>query len=196
MALRGRPFVCRFIHSGVATEGHSYMESQLASTSPDVQAELTGRHKRASTTVVSFLVATILLSIIAFLGRPYYTPRPNPVLDMAVRLLILFLGLGSVVWRRNKFQPMKLQDIAGLQGPSGLLIILEKTTLQLAMLGIGITIIGFITTLVTGNDLYTYWASAIAVVVLVYSYPTKSSWMRALTRFTSQEPAEGSQPAQ
>ena len=164
------------------------MESQLASTSPDVQAELTRRHKHASTTVISLLVATILLSIIAFLGRPYYTPRPaNMMLDMAVRLVVLFFGLGSVAWRRNKFQPMRLQDIAGLQGPSGLLRTLEKTTLQLALLGIAITIIGFVTTLMTGNDLYTYWASAIALVVLVYCYPTKSSWLRALTRFTAQD---------
>ena len=157
-------------------------------TSPDVQAELTRRHKHASTTVISLLVASILLSVIAFLGRRYYTPRPNTVLDMAVRLVILFLGLGSIAWRRNKFQPMRLQDIVGLQGPSGLLKTLEKTTLQLALLGIGITIIGFVTTLVTGNDLYTYWSTAIAVVVLVYCYPTKSSWTRALKRFTTPQP--------
>ena len=156
-------------------------------TSPDVQAELTRRHKHASTTVISLLVASILLSIIAFLGRPYYTPRPNTVLDMAVRLVTLFLSLGSIAWRRNKFQPMRLQDIVGLHGPSGLLKTLEKTTLQLALLGIGIAVIGFITTLITGNDLYTYWASAIALVVLVYCYPTKSSWTRALNRFTAQD---------
>ena len=136
---------------------------------------------------MSLLVATILLSIIAFLGRPYYTQRPNTVLDMAVRLVVLFLGLGAVVWRRNKFQAMRLQDIVGLQGASGLLRTLEKTTLQLALLGIGITIVGFMTTVVTGNDWYTYWASAVALVVLVYCYPTKSSWMRALNRFTSEE---------
>jgi len=159
----------------------------LASTAPEVQAELTGRHKHASTTVLSLLVATILLSIIAFLGRPYYTPRPNTVLDMAVRLVILFLGLGAIAWRRNKFQAMRLQDIVGLEGASGLLRTLENTTLQLALLGIGITIIGFVTTLVTGNDLYTYWASAIALVVLIYCYPTKSSWLRVLQRFTSEE---------
>ena len=159
----------------------------MASTSPDIQAELTRRHKYASTTVMSLLVATILLSIIAFLGRPYYTQRPNTVLDMAVRLVVLFLGLGAVVWRRNKFQAMRLQDIVGLQGASGLLKTLENTTLQLALLGIGITIVGFMATVVTGNDWYTYWASAVALVVLVYCYPTKSSWSRALNRFSSED---------
>ena len=96
---------------------------------------------------------------------------------------MLILGLGSVVWRRTKFSTMRLQDIGSLQGAAGLLQTLEKTTLQLAMLGAGIALIGFITTLVTGNPLYTYWAAAIALVVLVYVYPTQSSWERTLKRF-------------
>ena len=166
----------------------------MASTSPDIQAELTRRHKQASTMVLSLLVATILLSIIAFLGRPYYTERSSGrALDMAVRLVVLFLGLGAVAWRRNKFQAMRLQDIVGLEGPSGLLRTLEKTTLQLAIMGIGITIIGFMMTIYTGYDLYTYWAAAISLVVLVYAYPTKSSWSRALNRFTAEQPVQNNQ---
>ncbi len=160
----------------------------MASTSPDVQAELTRRHKHASTTVISLLVASILLSIIAFLGRPYYTPRPNTVADMAVRLLVLFLGLGAIAFRRYKFNPMRLQDIAGLAGPSGLLKTLEKTTLQLALVGIGITIVGFISTLVMGDDSYTYWSTAVALVVLFSAYPRKSIWTRVLNSFTAPQP--------
>ena len=160
-------------------------------TSPEAHAELARRHKAAATTVLGLLVATILLSVIAFLARSYLTEKPpNLPLDMAVRLLILVLGLGAVVWRRTKFQPMRLQDIFGLQGVTGLLKTLEKTTVQIALLGAAITAIGFIATLVTGNDLYTYWASAIAIVVLVYCYPTKSSWLRALSRFSQPEPEQ------
>ena len=153
-------------------------------TSPEAQAELTRRHKSAATTVVGLLVATILLSVVAFLSRPYLIEKPNPPLDIAVRIVILVLGLGAVVWRRTKFQAMRLQDIAGLAGVTGLLKTLEKTTVQLALLGAAIAAIGFISTLVTGNDRYSYWAGAIAVIVFIYCYPTKSSWLRALYRFT------------
>ena len=160
-------------------------------TSPEAQAELARRHKAAATTVLGLLVATILLSVVAFLGRPYFTEKPpNLPLDMAVRILILGFGLGAVAWRRTKFQPMRLQDILGLQGVTGLLKTLEKTTVQIALLGSAITAIGFIATLVTGNDLYTYWASAIAIVVLVYCYPTKSSWLRTISRFTQPNPEQ------
>jgi hypothetical protein len=153
-------------------------------TSPEAQAELARRHKAAATTVVGLLVATILLSIIAFLAGPYFTEKPNPPLDIAVRILILVLGLGAVVWRRTKFQPMRLQDIVGLAGVTGLLKTLEKTTVQIALLGAAIAATGFISTVLTGNQMYSYWAGAIAVIVFVYCYPTKQSWLRALYRFT------------
>jgi len=162
----------------------------LDPTSPEAQAEVTRRHNAAAKTVLGLIVATVLLSIVAFLARPYLTEKPNLVIDMAVRIVILILGLGAVVWRRTKFHPMRLQDIAGLAGVSGLLKTLEKTTIQLALLGAGIVVIGFIATLVTGFAAYTYWAGAIAVVIFVYSYPTKSSWRRALYRFVTTDQAD------
>ena len=88
---------------------------------------------------------------------------------------------------------MRLQDIFGLAGVSGLLKTLEKTTVQLSLLAAAIAVTGFIATLVTGYDLYTYWTGAVAVVVFVYCYPTRSSWARALQRFSEpnrENPAE------
>jgi len=162
----------------------------LDPTSPEAQSELARRHKAAATTVLGLLVATVLLSVVAFLAKPYFTEKPNVVLDMAVRIVILVLGLGAVVWRRTKFQTMRLQDIAGLAGVSGLLKTLEKTTIQLALLGAAIATIGFIATLMTGNERYTYWAGAIAVIVFVYCYPTRQSWLKALYRFTEKPAGE------
>jgi len=161
-------------------------------TSPEAQAELARRHKSAATTVAGLFIATVLLSIVAFLARPYLIEKPpNLPLDMAVRILVLVLGLGTIIWRRNKLSPMRLQDIAGLQGVSGLVKTLEKVTIQMAILAESIATIGFIVTLVTGNELYTYWSGAIAAVVLVYCYPTKSSWLRMVYYFTDRrvEPA-------
>jgi FtsH-binding integral membrane protein len=155
----------------------------LDPTLPEAQAELARRHKAAATTVLGLIVATILLSVVAFLARPYFTEQPNIVIDMAVRIVILVLGLGAIVWRRTKFQPMRLQDVFGIEGVTGLLKTLEKTTIQLAVLGAAIASIGFVTTLVTGNERYTYWAGAISIIVFVYCYPTKQSWLRALYRF-------------
>jgi hypothetical protein len=147
------------------------------------KAELGRRHKAVATTVAGLLVAVILLSVIAYLGKAYFRQQQNPSLDVGLRIIILILGLGAVVLRRTRFSTMRLQDIGGLKGTTGLLITLEKTTLQLALLGAGIAALGFIGTLMTGNDVYTYWAGLIAIVVLVYCYPSKKAWQRTVEQF-------------
>ena len=154
-------------------------------TSQDAQAELTRRHKAAATTVLGLIVATILLSVVAYLGQPYFSELESTQIDWAFLILVLMLGLGAVAWRRTKFNPTRLQDIAGVAGPSGLIRSLEKTTLQLAVLAAGIAIVGFVATLMTGQEFYTYRSSAIALIVLLYSYPSKRSWTRTVERYTT-----------
>ena len=163
-------------------------------TSPEVQAELARRHKSAATTVAGLLVATILLSVVAFLARPYFIYKPNRPLDIAVRITILIIGLGAVAWRRTKFATMRLQDIVGLAGVTGLLQTLEKTTIEIALFAAAISIIGFVSTLVIGSEWYMYWTSAIAVIVLIYCFPLKSSWNQAVRRFTQPPPIAESEP--
>ena len=153
--------------------------------SPEAQTELARKHKAAATTVLGLLVAVILLCVIAFVSRSYLELKPpNLSLDWATRLVVLFLGLGAIVWRRNRFSAMRLQDIAGVAGVTGLIKTLESTTLQLALVADAIALIGFAVTLIQGNELYTYWSCAIAVVVLIYCYPTKSSWLKTVRYFT------------
>ena len=166
----------------------------MDATSPEAQAELARRHKSAATTVVGLLIATILLAVIAFLARPYLAAKPpNQLLDWATRIVVLFFGLGAIVWRRNRFSAMRLQDITGLAGVSGLLKTLERSTIQLAVLAATIAVIGFVATLIQGNELYTYWSCAIAVVVLVYCYPTKSSWLKTLYYFADPQTTPASE---
>jgi F0F1-type ATP synthase assembly protein I len=147
------------------------------------QSELRRRHKAAATTVGSLLIAVVLVSVIAYLGKKYFRQQPNPSLDVGLRIVILILGLGAVALRRTRFSTMRLQDIGALKGATGLLTTLEKTTLQLAILGAGIAALGFSGTLFTGNDIYTYWAGLIAIVVLVYCYPSRKSWERTVQQF-------------
>lgn len=159
-----------------------------------VQAELGRRHKAAATTVAGLLVAVVLVSVIAYLGKGYFGQQQNPSLDVGLRIVILILGLGAVALRRTRFSTMRLQDIGALKGATGLLTTLEKTTLQLALLGAGIAALGFIGTILTGNDIYTYWAALIAIVVLVYCYPSRKAWGRTVQQFApygnSQKPTE------
>lgn len=149
-----------------------------------VQSELERRHKSTATTVSALLVAVVLLCILAFVTKTLLPPRNNPPLDIAVRISILIFGLGAVTLRRTKFATMRLQDIASLKGASGLMITLQRTTLQVALLGAVIATMGFVATLLTGNDFYTYGAGLVAFAVLLYCYPIRSSWEQAVKRFS------------
>jgi len=168
------------------------METSNALTG-NVQTELTRRHKRTATTVLSLLVAVVLLCVLAFVSQKFLTPRNNPSLDIAVRISILIFGLGAIALRRTQFAKMRLQDIAALQGASGLLITLQRTTLRVAMIGIGIAVLGFIATLMTAVPLYSYQAGVVGVAVLLYGYPVRTSWEQAVRRFSLEN---GSNPAE
>ena len=151
--------------------------------STNTQAELLRRHRTATLTIRLLITLTVILSIVAYLGKDHFRQQDNPTLDMALRITILIFGLGSVVLRRTRFSAMRLQDIAGLRGISGLLTTLEQTTLQVAALGTVVSLFGFAATLMTGNDFYTYGAGFVGLVVLLYCYPTRSSWQKAVEKF-------------
>jgi hypothetical protein len=146
-------------------------------------SELDRRHKATRTTVLALLVGVVLLCVLAYVSKRFLIPKNNPSLDIAVRITILIFGLGAVALRRTKFAAMRLQDIGALKGASGLLITLQRTTLQVAALGTVIALVGFVATLLTANDFYSYGASLVAVAVLLYCYPTRTSWQRSMLRY-------------
>lgn len=152
-------------------------------SSNDFQAELINRHRTTVLLVRALLALTAALSLAAFLGRTHFRQHENQSLDIAVRITILILGLGSVALRRTRFSAMRLQDITALRGITGLLETLQKTTIQVALLGTAVAVIGFVATVMTGNDFYAYGAGLVGVVVLLYCYPTRNSWQQAVAKF-------------
>ena len=130
--------------------------------------------------VAAFFVLTVILIAIAFLAinviaRVGYTKLPS-----ALWIAILIFGLGAFVFRRTKFNPMRLQDIAGVRGASGLLQTLESTTIQVACLAGAIALLGFVITIFTGNEYDMLRAGGVAMIVLIYCYPSRSSWERVM----------------
>lgn len=153
---------------------------QVETKSQSIQDELTRRHKAAMTIVIGLLALTLVLTLTAYLGHQFMAQERNPMLDMTWRIVVPFLGLGAVVWRRTKFSAIRLQDILALRGVSGLLATLERTTAQVALLGGAIAIMGFIVTMLTGLFFYMLGAGIIAVAVLLYCYPRRSAWQRVV----------------
>jgi hypothetical protein len=157
---------------------------QTANETPaKIQAEVIRRHKSTRTTILSLLVAVVLLSILASVSQKFVTPRSTSSLQMSVLITIMVFGLGAIAFRRTRFATMRLQDIAGLRGASGLLIFLQRTTLQVALIGITIAVIGFVAALLIGEPAISYRGGVVAAAVMLYCYPVRRSWEQAVRRF-------------
>jgi len=142
------------------------------------QSELSRRYKSTVTVVNGLITLTLaLVAIIVVLGRSA-VQKDNESLDMGWRIAVVILGFCAIALRRTKFSAMRLQDIAALRGLSGLLAALQKTTVQVAVLGGAITIIGAVVSLLTGYASYTLLSAVITLAVLIYCYPRKAAWQR------------------
>jgi len=151
------------------------------------QGELERRHAGTVRVVGAVFLFTLLLVGVALSGALAGVIRFNPATANALRIAIVFLGVGAVVFRRTRFSAMRLQDIAALRGADGLLETLQKTTVMVALAGGVIAVLGFIISVMTGAGTDMLYLGFIAVAVLLYCYPRRAAWQAVVRRMTSGE---------
>lgn len=147
------------------------------------QPELRQRHRTTVLIVRVLLALTVGLSLAAFLVRNRFQQQDNPALETGLKVAIFLFGVGSIVLRRTRFATMSLQNITALEGVPGLLATLQKTTIQVALLGGTVAVFGFIATILTGNAFYTYGAGVVALFVLLNCYPTLIAWQKTASQY-------------
>ena len=144
------------------------------------QDELTRRHRAAVRVVSGVFTLTLALAVIALAATPRLLSFYNPVAAPPLLLVILFLGLGSIIFRRTKFSTMRLRDIGALRGASGLLETLQSTTVYVALAGAAVAVLGFAFTVMSGDKTNVIYPTVIALAVLAYGYPRKAAWRGVL----------------
>ena len=149
-------------------------------------------------TVIALLLLTLALTAVAFVAAESIHRPGDPSLAMALWIAVLVFGLGAFAFRRTRFNAVRLQDVAALQGVTGLLATLYGTTVQVAYIGGAIALMGFVITILTGNKYDMLRAGGVALIVLLYSYPVRSAWKRVVHGIEqtgdandTQEPAKG-----
>ncbi len=142
--------------------------------------EFSSRYNFSVRFVYAIITLTLILVALAF-ARLY--PRFNsfdPNLFVALRISILFFGLGAVVVRRTRLNAARLSDIASLRGASGLLASLQKTTIIVAALAGAMAVMAFIIAAQTGDAFDVLLPAIAALAILLFSYPRRALWERAL----------------
>jgi hypothetical protein len=148
----------------------------LAQTVEGTQGELARRHRAAANVVKLVGVFTLLLMLVALSGFLSGAVRFNPTTANTLRFVVVFLGVGAIVYRRTKFQAMRLQDIAALRGTPGLLNTLQTTTVTVALIAAVIAALGLLISIMTGAGTDMLYFGVIAVAVLAYCYPRRAAW--------------------
>lgn len=148
----------------------------MAQTADTAHDELARRHGAAVRLISAVFMLTLVLVALALALTPRLSRFQNPAAAPTLLVVILFLGLGSIVFRRTKFSAMRLRDIAALRGASGLLDTLQRTTAYVALAGGAVAVLGFAFTIMSGDRTNVFYPAVIAVVVLVYSYPRRAAW--------------------
>lgn len=128
--------------------------------------------------VAGFLVLDVALLVPAYFAAEKLFRPSDPSIIMGLWIAILVFGLGAFVLRRTRFAAMRLKDIAALKGASGLLKSLQETTIQIAFIGGGIALMGFIVTILTGDWTSMLRAGGVSAIVLIYGFPFRSAWER------------------
>jgi hypothetical protein len=150
----------------------------MSQTKSSTEDELDRRHRTAMMVVNGMIVLTLALTGIAYVARNFLSRNGDQTFVKLLWVLILIFGLGAFPLRRTRFAAMRLQDIAALQGISGLLATLQGTTIQIAFIGGAIALMGFIMAMLTSEPSNILRAGGVAIVVLLYCYPRKSAWQR------------------
>jgi hypothetical protein len=157
------------------------MESRTQVTD-SAQNELVRRHRVAAMITRALIALTVALIAVAFTGRAPAVGSgvPDPMLVTVLRITIVVLGIGAVTLRRTRFQAMRLQDVAGLRGVSGLLATLQNTTIQVSVIAGIISMLGFLLMMLTGDPSNMVFIGVAALAVLIYAYPRRAAWQKVV----------------
>ncbi len=152
----------------------------MSQTAESTQDELARRHRAAVRAVSAVSVFTLALIALGVSGLFGVRLGFNPATVFSLRLSIIFLAGGAFVFRRTRFAPMRLQDIAALRGASGLLETLQWTTVYVALVAGVIALLGFVVSMMTGNWMETVLLGGVALIVLLYCYPKRAAWRKVI----------------
>jgi hypothetical protein len=154
---------------------------ERASQSP-AASRVEAAHRTARLIVLVFaasIAAYVIIGIfIARASASAGTWFPLPFYVAAV-----FLALGSLALHRTQFRPLRLEAVAGLRGTEGLVKHFVKITVISAALAEACGLLGLISGLTGGDQWDVIRLGVVGLVVVLYNYPKRSSWQRAVNYF-------------
>ena len=127
------------------------------------------------------IISTIALTVF---GWFFATITDNSVSERAISLMwatVVLLFVASFILRRVLFSWERVKKSARLKGISGLLLALQNNTVFIGLIGVIISIIGFLIATLSGNKLEILRAGVVALVVFLFNFPRKAIWQKVVS---------------
>ncbi len=141
------------------------------------------------------LVGAIAMSVVLFavigtiVAKQVAAGETPQVFLLAVVSASVFAMLGSVVFRRLSYQPLRLRRIYETSGESGLASHMLKTTIVSAALAEAVGVFGLLMGVVTGDTYYLYVLCAVALWGVLSNFPRARRWRELSSEIIAQSRA-------
>lgn len=139
----------------------------------------------------SLIVIAIAFSIVFYMGIGYFltgssVPEGDSVmLRNQMYAVALFLALGSIVLRRIRLSPARLEVAAATGGPDGVARHILNLTMICAAIGEAVGIIGLVLTVMMGDPGHVLRLGAVGLLLVLINYPRRRAWERTIGHFAS-----------
>jgi hypothetical protein len=155
-------------------------------TEPTLPASaLEARIRIASLLVIAMSGFVVMLGIVGSLVLAGVASRPNPTVTVAIVSAAFFALIGSVLYRRFNYQPIRLRQVHANSEELGLAAHMLRTTIVSAALAEVVAVFGFLVGMLTGDTYYLYALCAIALIGVLSNFPRARRWRELSTEIAT-----------
>jgi len=151
--------------------------------SPVNNAELEKSYRTTVFIYTAQIATAVILTIVGcfFAGRSENPVAANSLMPLWV--LILFLAVGTFLFRRILYKWERLKDLTLLRGADGLFKALQMNSIILGSLAEAIAFIGFLIAQLGGVRADLVRAGIVALIVFLINFPRLSVWKKIAASF-------------
>jgi len=141
-------------------------------------AELEKRYRTTAFIYTAQIATAVVLTIVGYFiaGRTENPIAANSLMPLWV--LILFLAVGTFLFRRILYKWERLKDLTLLKGADGLFKALQMNSIVLGSFAEAIAVIGFLIAELGGARADLVRAGIVALIVFLINFPRISLWRK------------------
>ncbi len=161
-------------------------------TAPETRADgaLDARIRTTSVIVLALSSSVVAIAAIGTAAARSMSGTPNPALTVAMVSAAFFALVGSVLYRRFNYQPIRLRQVYADSEDSGLAEHMLRTTIVSAALAEIVAVFGLMLGILSGDTYYLYALCAIALIGVLSNFPRARRWRELSSEIATHSAAE------